>query len=497
MDMRRLSILLLAALTALASCTDGPITPEVIPVKDGSVTYNLTARHPDATKAVKSGWESGDAIFVFFSGAAAPKHLKMVFDGSSWNCDEYDGDTQSSGALGLKDGDSGTMRAVFLPFGSGLTVSNSGTDFTFSETQNTYYMTATLAYTVSENTVSGAFNMQIPAGYVQFFLDNDAAAESDVIELREPHLTPQGIASVAADGTIGHTSVAHGAPLKGYVYDKAEKASGEHKGYLFSGILADGARGKSTDYYFTIVRGGWAGSYYSKPFNGKTLSSHAAVKLPALAGWNAIADYKAIDLGFDYNGKRIYLCSRNIGATSDFPADGSEAARNATLGGLFAWAGTEPRTWFSEETAPYHHNSEFIYSKYIDDNDFVIRVDYKEQLDLEDDAARVNAGGLWRMPTLDEFHAIIDNLVWTWNSTLKGQVVTSLDPKYSSSVFFPTTNDYGDDWFGCYWSSTRNDYEQHSARYLEVSNPIPSSPGGATIGSYPRYEGMFIRGISE
>ena len=114
-------------------------------------------------------------------------------------------------------------------------------------------MTSPLDYTVTDGTVAGNFDMQIQEGYVQFFIDKADAAAGDVIELRNKHLTPQGIASIAADGTISHTTSATGAPLPGYVYGG---------GYLFSGILAEGARNVSTDYHFTLVAGGWNGCYY-------------------------------------------------------------------------------------------------------------------------------------------------------------------------------------------------------------------------------------------
>lgn len=129
--MKKYLVLILAAVAALVSCGKEILVPETdVPeninetVQATSITFNLSANHPDATKAVKSGWESGDAIFVFFSGATAPKHLKMTFDGTSWTSAEYDGTTLTPDALGLQNGDTGTMRAVFLPFVSGKTLSS-------------------------------------------------------------------------------------------------------------------------------------------------------------------------------------------------------------------------------------------------------------------------------------------------------------------------------------------------------------------------------------
>ena len=338
--MKKTWIVLATIAFALVSCNNEILdnTTDVNTASRTKIVFELTANHPDGatTKAVKTGWESGDVIYVFFNNVAAPKYLKMSYDGSVWSTTEMDG--ASTGSLGLTEGATGTMRAVYLPFGNALTIGTGtdGTSFTFSETTYSYYLTATLDYTVTSGKVSGAFNMTIPDGYIQFFLNDENASFSTEIEIREPHLTPQGIASIAANGTITHTDVAHGAPLPGYVYDKAVKQDGESKGYLFSGILASGARNNTTNYDFTLVSGGWQGMYYRVAFlerswyNGATYGR--ALIMPALDEWMKITDYKPIDLGIDVGGKRIYWCSRNLGATSDGPADNSN-----TYGKYYTW----------------------------------------------------------------------------------------------------------------------------------------------------------------
>lgn len=271
--------LLLCALLALTACSndDNDVTqnPEATTTETPqTIKFNLTASHPDddaaaQTRAVKQTWEAGDAIFVFFTGAEAPKHLKMTYDGTAWTSAEYDGATQTAGALGLKNGDTGTMRAVFLPFGSDATVSACGTSFTFSTTYYAYYATATLSYTVTDNEVSGAFDMVIPADYVQFFVE-DAAATNGGYTLGTDAVIPTGVASIAADGTITETSnKAAGDDMTGYAY------SG---GYLFSGKLT--SWGYGSNYYFakTKTADGSRADYF---VSGKALASHSAVKLPA------------------------------------------------------------------------------------------------------------------------------------------------------------------------------------------------------------------------
>lgn len=265
--MKKYLILMLAAAAALVSCGKDTLAPET--VQATPITFNLSANHPDATKAVKSGWESGDAIFVFFTGAAAPKHLKMTYDGTSWTSAEYNAATQTAGALGLKNGDTGTMRAVFLPFGSDAVVSASGTSFVFGKTYYTYYLTATLPYNVTDNAVSGAFNMVIPEGYVQFFVE-DASATDGGYTLGTDAVIPVGVASIDKDGNVVETSdKVAGNDMTGYAYSE---------GYLFSGKL----NGSYTygGYYFakTKTADNSRADYF---VSGKTLASHSAVKLPA------------------------------------------------------------------------------------------------------------------------------------------------------------------------------------------------------------------------
>ncbi len=286
--MRQYLIMLIAATVALASCVKEIMEPEakVDEPTGTSILFDLTASHPAATRAAKSGWEAGDVIFVFFNRVAAPKYLKMSYDGSAWTSAEMDGGTVTAGALDLHNGDSGTMRAVFLPFGNDATVSASGTDFVFDKTWYTYYLTATLDYTVTDHKVSGAFDMTIPDGYVQFFVE-DAAATDEAYTLGCDAVIPTGVAAITADGAVTETRDKTAADdMPGYAY------SG---GYLFSGKL--GSWGYGSNYYFAKTKTDGTGrqDYF---VTGKTLESHSAVKLPANGSddWQAVGSDRIVHL---------------------------------------------------------------------------------------------------------------------------------------------------------------------------------------------------------
>lgn len=506
---------IILAIVAIVSCNkeifDKTTEENVVPANE--IVFNLSANHPDgaATKSVKTGWETDDVIFVFFSGQAAPKYLEMKWSGTAWV-------STPKNSLALAESETGSMRAVYLPFGSGAEVTADGTSFKFDTQYNTYYLTATLGYTVTDGTVSGTFDMQIPDGYMQFFLNDADASSSTEIELREPHLTPQGIASIAADGTITHTSIASGAPLKGYVYDKEAKATGESKGYLFSGILAAGARNASTDYHFTLVSGGWQGSYYQKAFSGKTwyrgASEGRALKMPALGEWTTVTDYKPIDLGTDVGGKRIYWAPRNVGATADVPAENSDPSRKTTWGDHFAWGETSPYytanpygtpTWADGKSAGYAWGSYFdtsdggsTFTKYNTSGG-------KTVLDLEDDAAAQNVkmGGnawIWRMPTDAEWTALIgDKSNWKWDDTNKGHIVTTKGGTAwtNPTIFLPAAGYRGDTYlryagtYGFYWSSSLRKRLSGYARYENFD------PEGLNGYSDFRYYGFSVRPVTE
>ena len=134
--MKKSWIMLAAIALTLVSCTTeiADVVPEENAAPQKSIVFNLTANHPDgaATKAVKTAWEDGDVIYVFFDKVAAPRYLKMSYVGTQWTYTQMNGAEEAS--FDLTEGSTGTMRAVCLPFGNALTVRNDGTSFTFSDT---------------------------------------------------------------------------------------------------------------------------------------------------------------------------------------------------------------------------------------------------------------------------------------------------------------------------------------------------------------------------
>jgi hypothetical protein len=521
--MKKTFLMVCTALVALIACEKQPVEYSS-DVGNAQIVFNLSATHPDnlSTKAVKTSWETNDVIFVFIAGQTAPNYLEMKWNGTEWV-------KTPKGTLSLSDGNV-KMRAIYLPFGSQATVSADGSgNYVFDQVYYSYYLTDEKTYPVSGGVVTGVFNMQIPSGYMQFFLDNTSASASDVIELRESHLTPVGVGSISADAslTLTESKLAHGAPMPGYVYDKEAKLSGEKKGYLFSGILAEGARGTATSYIFTLVSGGWTGSYYSLSGNRTfytDLTADRAIKFPSLSSWATITTHKPIDMGTDVptgvgtETKRIYWSDRNLGA-----------ANPQGFGNYYSWGATATQTNYNWANYPFmqagqsdwKHITKYTYadgqtegiwydgSTFKGDNgDGVEHRDFASY-GYVDDAARQQLHGTWRIPTTQEWEALLNtaNYTWAWTSNYNGTgvsgrtVTRNTGPNPKPSIFLPAAGDYLDTSrggignYGGYYSSTLGEGLLDYAKFLYLGSVDYLDT--QFIGSNGRYYGRSLRAVSE
>ena len=78
--MKKIIVICCTALMAVMSCTKEMDLSRPEGQDSAQVVFNLSATHPNDTKAVKTEWETGDVIFVFFSKQAAPKYLEMKME---------------------------------------------------------------------------------------------------------------------------------------------------------------------------------------------------------------------------------------------------------------------------------------------------------------------------------------------------------------------------------------------------------------------------------
>lgn len=182
--------------------------------------------------------------------------------------------------------------------------------------------------------------------------------------------------------------------------------------------------------------------------NVPTISSHNGWIENANGG--SIGGHEYVDLG---------LPSGTLWATCNIGASTPEE-----YGDYFAWGETVRKTQYSWDNYKYYHQATNSLTKYCDNtnNSYNGIPDYKTILDLSDDAAYVNWGTMWCMPSKEQIDELIDNCSNT-KDELNGYGGVTFIGSNGFRIFFPYAGVYegggGDvcvypgSIFG-YWSST-------------------------------------------
>ena len=199
----------------------------------------------------------------------------------------------------------------------------------------------------------------------------------------------------------------------------------------------------SSDYY----------SNYTSRYLGCTVRAVAAVKK------EPVPEVNKIDLGLPSG---TLWADRNVGA------DSPEA-----YGDYFAWGETEPKddySWSAYKWCEGSYNGDYI--KYCTSNWHGDTNDNKTVLDLEDDAAYVNMGSEWRMPTTAELYELYSMCIWT-DTIQNGTYGHKQTAPNGNSIFLPAAGyrydrhlDYTG-LYGFYWSANLIDSNQDCAWYLD------------------------------
>ena len=121
-------------------------------------------------------------------------------------------------------------------------------------------------------------------------------------------------------------------------------------------------------------------------------------------------------------------------------------------------------------------------------------VELSGNIPISQDAARVNMGGSWRMPTQTEFAELVNNctFLWTRRNGFTGALFTS--NVNGNSIFLPAAGRFqgaeiqGFGGFGLYWSSTNSDVE--NACGLGFSEEEAS-----LVNTITRYIGLPVRAV--
>lgn len=503
-----------AALFAVMACQKQPVEN---PAVQGNtpIKFNLSATHPGAgTKAaIKTGWENGDAIFVFFSGATVPNYLKMTYTSGSWTSQAYEGATQNDDALnGI--GTSGTMRAIYLPFGADATVVADGDNFKFSKGTCSYYLTATQSYTVDNGSISGTFSMALPDGFMLFYYEDDSAA-NDKAALSVSDFIPTAIGSITPS-TLAITEIplAEGSVMPGYAYGS---------GYLFSGVCKEAARNTAKAFDLLLSNGltytaAKSATTTINPVAGQSRTINITnMTASGASTWAATTKPQIVDLGL--SGLSVKWASRPLGASNE----------NA-YGYYYAWGETAPyhKAAHAQETGEmsdaskwengksngyawasysFYHNGENppTVNKYCPTGKTEYWMggsgtpDNKLVLETANDAAQQSSATIgtgWRMPTSEELNALVatkTNAAYTWRwcdgsgtKQYRGSDVKGLEIKNKATgatLFLPAANTRTGKTFdgvgtnGFYWSSSLDNdkpYRAHCLKFTSTSTEMRS-----------------------
>ena len=216
---------------------------------------------------------------------------------------------------------------------------------------------------------------------------------------------------------------------------------------------------------------------------GATLLQAQSITVHQTCGQNgqvikAIPD--AIDLGLS-----VKWANMNVGAKyiEDY-------------GNYYAWGETVTKATYDWSTYFDTNDGGGTFAKYNNNGG-------KTVLDPEDDAAHVNWGGSWRMPTQAEWQELYDNCTWTWTTQngVNGYKVTSNKAGYTDKfIFLPAAGLRNGSALGSvgscgfYWSSSLDGYYSYNiyAFYLEFRSGVRYL---GHYNFYDRYNGQSVRPV--
>ena len=191
-----------------------------------------------------------------------------------------------------------------------------------------------------------------------------------------------------------------------------------------------------------------------------------------------------IDLGLPSG--TLWACC-NIGAKS--PTE---------YGDYFAWGETQPKSVYDWSTYKWGTVKNEL-TKYCTDSQWgqFGLVDNKTELDLDDDAAYVNWGSDWRMPSREQLQELLDNCTseWTTFNGVGGRLFKSHNN--SASLFLPVAGYRYGSWlydsgsYSGYWSRILVTSYPYGAYYLKFQS------GNVSLNPWPnnRINGQCVRAV--
>lgn len=186
-----------------------------------------------------------------------------------------------------------------------------------------------------------------------------------------------------------------------------------------------------------------------------------------------VAGFDYVDLGLP-SGAQWATC--NVGAKSP-----------TGYGDLYAWGETTSKSEYTLENYKHYDSEAGAYTKYTECSEYGV------YLDAEDDAATVNWGSEWRMPSYWEQQELLDYCYWRWAANFMGSGIdgmVGISKKNGNVIFLPAGGDSFNKGHerGSYWSGMLGSqveyagYVSFNSRYIQTY-------------SHSRVEGRSVRAV--
>ena len=396
--MKKTTAILCASLALFAACTKTalpePPAPE-FPVEettaDEELKLNLTITRADGlggdapdTKAIKTGWETGDVIMVFFK-TDVHKYLELKYDGVNWI------DSCKNGLTGdeIANASPRKLRAIHLPHNQFVRPEPGITSYNMLSYYDYFLESGIVDYTYdTARGLTATLRMAAPEYtgiYAGKLIDFQVTGFDPS---RTYHLNMKYLRKLFVSG-VTHSALElwYGA----YDLDRERLIQGRKDGDAmhFTGLLDQSAVGEPVTFDFTILdqKNKIA---YTRSVGPKTVNGNLSVNLGDISDatkWKA-TEYEDMGIDNEY-GKRVYWAVYNLGAS----------ATSANLYGDYFGYG---------QVQGYPIQGTF--GNYTCEHNFfrAVPADWDGMLDGDNclkpefDAAHVALGGAWRTPRFDE-----------------------------------------------------------------------------------------------
>ena len=502
-----------ALMAAFSSCNKSEM-PEAATTDGIKLNITVADLNPE-TKAVKSGWENGDRLNLFFDGwnnSANEDNFQkepdmiLKYDGSKWQIESQVASLstrlKSTGGkfTALWESSNDLMNYPNVKwYGNSVWYYPLWTAFNYEnygyKAYHSYLLVSSpgIGYTFDGSTLTANISTwKFNTKFKVLIKTNDDTVKANAGDLV---LQVKGGDTYAA--TIGETVINYQFFLN-YVSNGAANSIGFQGAVAESDGLAFYYKScqatESDNIVFTLIDTS-NGNKKQYTVTGKSLTTDTfkAISIDYSKFKEGAADIPdgCVDLGLS-----VYWASCNLGAS-----------KPTEYGDYYQWAGTEDVSdtginldW---SYCPYHTGSDSGtgWTKYNTKSSYGT-VDNKTVLDPMDDAASVALGGKWRMPTDEEWTELrnTDNCSWTWTTIdgVNGYKVQSKKSGYTDNwIFLPAAGSRrGTDLSlvgsgGYYWSSSLNTGGPNLAWYVYFYSDNVSRY------RYNRCNGQSVRPVSE